>query len=150
KKQITTKQRELTLKETNNTTYKDQSNEISQKNPQQQITTLSEYTTYNTIQHHGQKNNISKNMFWWDTRYTLNKNALMPLTFSWDQICLYCSTVLFTSELAEFCCNQGKHLILLLPHYSMNMNIILSDPKISSFLQKLNALFSFTAIEIQV
>ncbi|CAG8447351.1 5675_t:CDS:2 [Scutellospora calospora] len=117
KQKLCTKKWITNYKQSNNTIYENQNNEILQENSYRQIITLSEYKTRNTIQHHDQEYNISKNIFW--------------------------------CELTEFCCNRGKRLILLLPDYPMNMNIIFSNPKISSFSRKLNALFSFMAIGVQ-
>ncbi|CAG8641606.1 26675_t:CDS:2 [Racocetra persica] len=87
--------------------------------------------------------------FWWDILYTLGETPLSPMTFTWDRSCPYCSTMLLTDELAEFCCNHGKRILPLLPSYPTDINSIFNNTNISTLSRKLNSLFTFTAIGVQ-
>ncbi|CAG8819180.1 25339_t:CDS:2, partial [Gigaspora margarita] len=57
--------------------------------------------------------------------------------------------ILLNSELFKFCCNNRKRIIPSLPAYPLEINNILNDLNISTYSQKLNALFSFTVIGVQ-
>ena len=69
---------------------------------------------------------------------------------TWSRTCQYCGVLLLTGEDRTFCCNNGQTIVPLLPPLPPQITTLLTQPSSthnpSSFLRRLNNLFSFMAI----